>query len=347
MIKTLSLCPTCYRKIPAEIAHVAGAAVMTKECPEHGVFTSLVEKDFTHVSNFYHRGTLGNNNTIIIHTHDECNMQCPWCYYPMGIEPMHPFSYYDQVLAPYKGNFSMLMSGGEPTLRPDFFEFIDEADRSGWGVSAITNMLKLADHDFMVKAIGSPLNQGNMLRFAVSMQHPKNYPEEIYNLKVQAIENLERAQKQVMCAMFSVQTLDELDWIRRWYDVTKGGYPMLRIRTMFKNWANKSDGNQLFLSDLHKAFLAKFADLNPRISERVEHSNMYCLYLEMDGGMQVSLSSAPTVENLDYHQASRPVYMLAMDGRCYPVPICQIVNEGINAGWKDGFRLQHGGSVCG
>lgn len=348
MIKTLSLCPTCFRKIEAEIVYRDGMVMMDKECPEHGKFSAVVERDIQHVSNFYHRGTLGNNNTIIIHTHDQCNMACPWCYYPMGSEPMHPFSYYDQVLSAYKGSFNLLMSGGEPTLRPDFFEFAAEAHNSGWGISAITNMLKLADHDFMIQALGSPaLNHGDMLRFAVSMQHPKNYPEEVYNLKVQAIENLERAQKRVMCAMFSVQTLDELDWIREWYDLTKGGYPMLRIRTMFKNWGNKGDENRLFLSDLHKAFLEKFADLHPRISERVEHSNMYCIYLEMDGGMQVSLSSAPTVENLDYHQASRPVYMLAMDGRCYPVPITQVINEGIEAGWKDGFRLQQGGTVCG
>lgn len=344
MIKTLSLCPTCYRKIEAEISFQNGMVVMTKECPDHGPFSAIVEKDIQHVSNFYTLGTKGNNNTIIIHTHNECNMKCSWCYYPMGKEPMHPFSYYNSVLGMYKG-YNLLMSGGEPTLRPDFFQFTQEAANSGWGISAITNMIKMADDVFFDQMVTSPLCQGNMLRLAMSMQHPKNYSDDVLVSKIKALENLEKAKKQAMCAMFSIQTLDELDWIRGWYDVTKQLYPMLRIRTMFKNWNNKGDDNKLFLSDLHKAFLIKFADLHPRISERVEKSNMYCLYMEMDGGMQVSLSSAPTVENLDYHLASRPVYMLAMDGRCYPVPVCQIINEGIMNGYKDGFKL--GGASCG
>jgi hypothetical protein len=346
MIKTLSLCPTCYQKIEAEIHFQNGMVVMTKECPDHGPFSAIVEKDIQHVSNFYHLGTLGRNNTIIIHTHNQCNMKCAWCYYPMGVEPMHPFTYYNNILAQY-GGYNLLMSGGEPTLRPDFFEFTQEAAGYGWGISAITNMLKLAEPEFFTQALNSPLHQGNMLKFALSMQHPKNYSSEILAAKVKALENFEATGKHAMCAMFSIQSLDELDYIREWFDVTKKYYPMLRIRTMFKNWANKGDDTRLFLSDLHKAFLHKFADLHPRQSLKVEQSNMYCLYLEVDGGTQISLSGAPTVENLDYHQASRPVFMLAMDGRCYPVPICQIINEGIALGWKDGFRLQQGGAPCG
>jgi hypothetical protein len=146
--------------------------------------------------------------------------------------------------------------------------------------------------------------------------------------------------------MFSIQTLDELDYIRDFYNATKHLYTMIRIRTMFKNWANKGDDNNLFSSDLHKAFIEKFGDLTPIQSRRTEQSNSYCQYLEMDNGMEVSLSSAPTVENVDYHLCSRPVFMLAQDGRCYPVPLAQIINEGISKGFKDGFTLE-GGPVCG
>lgn len=338
MIKTLSLCPTCYAKIEAEINFQNGMVIMTKKCHAHGPFSAIVEKDVQHVSNFYCNGSLGNNNTIIIHTHNQCNMKCSWCYYPMGEERMHPFSYYNNVLAQYKG-FTLLMSGGEPTLRPDFFEFTQEGADHGWRMAAITNMITMADNDFFAKALESPLNWGETMAFAMSMQHPKNYSQDILGAKIAAIENLERHNKKAMCAMFSIQSLDELEFIRTWYDATKQFYPMLRIRTMFGNWKNKGEKNKLFLSDLHKAFIVKFADLNPVISTKVEKSNMYCLYLGLDGGMQVSLSSSPTVENLDYHQASRPVLMLGLDGRCYPVPINQIISEGVSLGWKDGLKL--------
>lgn len=339
MIKTLSLCPTCYRKVEAEISFQNGMVVMTKDCPEHGPTSAIVERDIQHVSNFYSCGTLGNNNTIIIHTHDGCNMACPWCYYPVNNEGRHkPFSYYDMVLGMYRG-FNLLMSGGEPTLRPDFFEFTEEGASLGWNMAAITNMRTMADNAFFARLLDSPLADGQTIKVAMSMQHPKNYPAEVLADKIKAIENLERHNRQAMCAMFSIQTLDEVDFIRSWYDLSKKFYPMLRIRTMFGNWRNKG-ADKVWLSDLHKAFLYKFSDLHPRISKRVEKSNIYCLYLEMDGGMQVSLSSAPTVENIDYHQCSRPVFMLAEDGKCYPVPICQIVAEGVELGYKDGYKLE-------
>jgi len=345
MIHTLSLCNVCYKKIPAKIIFTDGMAVMTKECDVHGPFTAIVEKDIQHVSNFYHRGTLGNNNTIIIHTHNGCNMDCSWCYYPMGKEKMQPFSYYNSLLGhPYDG-FRLLFSGGEPTLRPDFFEFHHEAFIRRWEPSSITNMIKLADDDFFGKTMNEEHVTGNTYRFAMSMQHPKNYSEDILKLKFKALENIEKNKLKAMCVMFSIQSIDELDYIREFYNHTKHCYGMLRIRTLFGNWANKG-AEKIFLSDLHKAFIEKFHDLTPTISNTIEQSNMYCLYLAMKDGMNVSLSSAPTVENVDYHLCSRPVYMLGMDGRCYPVPLAQIINEGIERGWKDGFELK-GGALCG
>ena len=349
MISTLSLCPTCYKKIPASIQIQDGMVVMTKTCDVHGPFSAIVERDPQHFSNFYRHGTMGRNSTIIIHAHDGCNMKCSWCYYRVGSEPNKPASYYHNLLNyPYRG-YNLLLSGGEPTIRSDYFEFVKELYDLGWAPSSITNMIKLADPEFF-KRIQAPefISDENILRFAVSMHHPANYSVEIFEQKMKAMENIEQAKQKVMCAMFSIQSLDELKYIKEWYTHTKHCYKMLRIRTMFRNWANKDDASQqIFLSDLHKAFLSEFGDLNPIQSDRVEHSNMYCLYLSMDDGMDVSLSSAPTVDNVDYHLCSRPVYMLANDGRCYPVPLAQIVNEGYEKGWNSGMPLQTGGATCG
>jgi hypothetical protein len=68
--------------------------------------------------------------------------------------------------------------------------------------------------------------------------------------------------------------------------------------------------------------------------------------MQTDDGMNMSLSSSPTVENLDYNICSRPVHMLARDGRCYSVPIAQIVNEGFDKGWYSGFRLTEEDKQC-
>jgi uncharacterized radical SAM superfamily Fe-S cluster-containing enzyme len=340
MIETISLCPECYKKIPAYIYEKDGQAWMKKECDVHGRFEAMCERSFKHWSNFYRYGTMGRNNSIIVHVHDKCNMNCSWCYY--GGEKIRDQQYFDCLLhEPYKG-FSLMLSGGEPTERPDYHEFTKQAYIRGWNPSTITNMLNLADREFFDKTLNDVWcdSQGNY-RFAMSFQHPKNYSSEVLKLKLQALQNIEQAGLKAACVMFSIQSLDELDYIREFYDNTKHLYGMLRIRTLFHNWRNRSE-KTLFQSDLHDAFLRKFSDYTPVQCSEVEQSTAYGMYLRTKECRDISLMSAPTVENIDYHLASRPVYMLGQDGRCYPVPIAQIIAEGISCGWKDGFNLQKG-----
>ena len=343
MIRTLSLCPTCYKKIPADIIFHDGAAWMMKKCDQHGEFSSLVDRDASFVTSFYKSGTLGRNKSIIVHSHNQCNMKCSWCYYPMGEEQILPPEEVDQILGGYR-DFGLMLSGGEPTIDPFFFDTVKRYQDFGWSVACITNMLKLADRKFVEQAMDSPLRVGDNLNFACSLQHPKNYSQEIKDLKFKALHNLEIRGLKPACIMFSIQDLDELDFIEDFYSRTKGMYPMLRIRGMFRNWGAKGIKQKFCLSDLYKAFCAKFSKYVPTQSVSVEHSNMYCLYMNMEGG-QVSLSCAPDVYNVDYHQCSRPVFMLARDRRCYPVPLAQIINEGISRGWKDGFELK-GATSC-
>jgi molybdenum cofactor biosynthesis enzyme MoaA len=341
MIETMSLCNVCYKKVPAYIVYRNGQAWMEKECDVHGSFEALVDPDFQHVSNFYQPGTMGKTNSIIIHISDRCNMKCPWCYYVEGKEKMHDLMFYDQLLRePYKG-FSFMFSGGEPTIRPDYVDFVEQAYRLGWNPSTITNMITLSDEKFFKRTMNEAFVTLNtkQYRFAMSFQHPKNYSEEIYNKKLKTLDNMDKAGLKAACMMFSIQSLDELDFIKDFYDETKHLYGMLRIRTMFHNWGNKGE-KTLFLSELHKAFLNKFSEYCPVQSVKSEQSNIYCLYMITKEGREISLASAPTVENLDYHICSRPVYMLGRDYRCYPVPIAQIVSEGIDKGWKDGFQIK-------
>lgn len=347
MIETLSLCPVCYKKIAAFVYPKNGEAWMKKECDVHGHFESLCEKSFLHWSNFYRYGTMGNNNAIIVHIHDKCNMKCNWCYYP-GTEKIHDQQFFDQLLHdPYKG-FSLMFSGGEPTERPDYHNFVEEAHRRGWQPSTITNMINLADEDFFAKTVGPAwCDDAGNYRFAMSFQHPKNYSDAIYQKKIKALEMVEKHNLKASCVVFSIQSLDELDFIKDFYDRTKHLYSMLRIRTMFHNWQNKGE-KKIFLSELHAAFIEKFADYCPVQSSRIEQSTAYGIYMMTKECRDISLMSAPTVENVDYHLCSRPVYMLARDYRCYPVPLAQIVNEGIDSGWKDGFKIvKPGGELCG
>lgn len=338
MINTLSLCPKCYKKIQGNIVFKEDGVWMEKTCNEHGDFSAMMEKDKTFFSAFHREGSMGKNKSIIVHSHNKCNLKCSWCYYPMDEEEILEPEAVDQILGMYR-DYNIMLSGGEPTIDPLFFEKVQKYHDFGWGISSITNMVKLADPEFFAKALQSPLLVGDTLNFACSFQHPKNHSQEVTDAKFKALDNFRLAGVKPSCIMFSIQSLDELDFIKEFYDRTNGLYPMIRIRTMFRNWNAKGIKQELFLSDLYKAFVEKFAEYTPRQSDKYEHSNLYCLYLEM-GGNQVSLSSAPSVDDVDYHQCSRPVFMLARDLRLYPVPLAQIINEGITAGYKDGLKLE-------
>ena len=339
MIETLSLCNTCYKKIPAFIYAKDGEAWMKKECDVHGKMEAMVEKSWKHWSNFYQYGTVGNNNSIIVHINDTCNMKCKWCYYPSGVEKIHDQQFFDQLLhEPYKG-FSLMFSGGEPTLRNDYIDFVKGASARGWNPSTITNMISLAEDAFFAKTLNEAfIANDNTYRFAMSFQHPKNYDNKIRKAKEATLSNIEAAGIKAACMMFSIETLDELDFIKDFYDATRHLYGMLRIRTMFHNWRNKGE-KKLFLSELHDAFLDKFSEYTPVQFSGIERSTGYGMYLRTKECRDISLMSAPTVENVDYHLCSRPVYMLARDYRCYPVPLAQIVNQGFSEGWHSGFKI--------
>jgi len=345
-IDTVSLCPVCYRKVGASIFKRGKEAWMKKTCPVHGNFESMVERSWNHFSSLYRYGSTGNNNSIIVHIWNQCNMKCSWCYF--GEDEIYGLRFLNQLLfEPYRKMqprpFSLMLSGGEPTINPDYHEIVETAFLIGWKPSTITNMISLADEEFFKRTMNPAWKDsaGNY-RFACSMQHPKNYSDEILQKKLTAWDRIEKENLKVGCAMFSVQDLSELEWIKEFYDQYRHLFSMLRIRTMFHNWRNKGP-QQIFQSELYEAFMDVFGEqYTPVQCSEIEQSTAYGMYLQTNEGRHVSLMAAPTVENIDYHLASRPVHMLGKDLRCYPVPICQIINEGIEKGWKDGFSLSAG-----
>ena len=127
-------------------------------------------------------------------------MECPWCYYEMGVEKMHSAEYYDMLLRMYKGNHKLLLSGGEPTIRPDFFDFVWRLSAYGWPVGSITNMIQLADKEFFAKTLNNCFIDNGIYKFCMSMQHPKWYPKSILEKKIQALENMEAEKLSAICS---------------------------------------------------------------------------------------------------------------------------------------------------
>ncbi len=150
---TTSRCPVCLATVAAEVREAQGRVVMHKSCPEHGRFDVTIARD----SRFYHdsRGSSScgpacacgpapgpasdpfevlSTCIALIEIVDSCNLTCPTCYAssPWGAgekvdcTPFDEFTARVQGVIDRKGTIDILqLSGGEPTIHPEFFRLLE------------------------------------------------------------------------------------------------------------------------------------------------------------------------------------------------------------------------------
>lgn len=176
-----SICSECYRKVDGKIIIENGKVFLIKRCPAHGYSKVLVADD----ADYYRRGRevfikppeMPNHfNTPIkwgcpydcglcpdheqhsclslIEITDHCNLDCPICYASSGT---HRNSYrnlkqiefmLDAVVRNEREPDVLQISGGEPTLHPDFFRILDMArERPIRHLMVNTNGIRIASDD--------------------------------------------------------------------------------------------------------------------------------------------------------------------------------------------------------
>lgn len=181
--RTLSKCPVCLSSIPAEVFRRDNKILMIKECKEHGKFETLLAND----QRFYHlsqgapenasccNSTCGCNDSktsdpfetlsscvALIEIVDSCNLKCPTCFAasPWGVDDevdcitFENFQKRVQGVIDRKGFIDILqLSGGEPTIHPQFIKFLQWAiDNKEIGYVLInTNLVRIAkDEEFRI-----------------------------------------------------------------------------------------------------------------------------------------------------------------------------------------------------
>lgn len=180
---TISLCPECLRRIDAKIVFEDGQVIMRKTCPEHGFFKVKIADDIEYYKNIRNYNKASEyprrfNTPVehgcpfdcglctdheqhscltIVEVTDRCNLSCPTCYAESGpqqgrhrslaeIEAM-----LDLIVANEGEPDVVQISGGEPTLHPDFFAILDLAKaRPIRHVMVNTNGIRIArDREFV------------------------------------------------------------------------------------------------------------------------------------------------------------------------------------------------------
>jgi 7,8-dihydro-6-hydroxymethylpterin dimethyltransferase len=159
--QTTSLCETCLALVPAKIIGEDGGVYYLKRCREHGVQKTLISNDADYWKSQkdwlkpgdrplspqtrtdhgcpYDCGLCPDHEQhsclAIIEVNEACNLSCPVCFADSstkrtGHRPLAEIETMMDVLVASEGEPDLLqLSGGEPTIHPQFFDILDAAKR--------------------------------------------------------------------------------------------------------------------------------------------------------------------------------------------------------------------------
>jgi len=156
----ISICSVCYRKVEGKILFQDGRVYMSKLCPTHGHEKVLLADDIDYYKrsrevfikppeqpNYYQTpikygcpydcGICPSHEQhsclTLIEVTDNCNLNCPICYAESGPSRLthRPLALIekmlDAVVRSEREPDVVQISGGEPTIHPDFFAILDAA----------------------------------------------------------------------------------------------------------------------------------------------------------------------------------------------------------------------------
>jgi len=208
---TISLCNECHKQISAKIIFENDAVYMTKICKDHGFQKVLIATDveyYKQIRNYnkaseypkapHTKTHFGcpldcgicpdheqHSCLTLIEVTDRCNLTCPTCY--ASSSPTHgrhrtleEIEFMLDSVVKSEGEPDVVqLSGGEPTIHPQFFEILDAAKkRPIKHLMVNTNGIKLAQDRAFVERLAS-----YMPDFEIYLQFDSFKPEALKKLR--------------------------------------------------------------------------------------------------------------------------------------------------------------------
>src|SRR3954470_18911026 len=185
---TLSLCPVCLRRIDAKIVFENNLVFMLKNCPEHGFHKVLIATDVEYYKNIrnynkpsemplqfntktqygcpYDCGLCADHEQhsclTVLEITDRCNLTCPTCYAMSSPHygrhrTLEEVERMLDIIVANEGEPDVVqISGGEPTVHPDFFEILDLAKKKPIKHLMVnTNGIRIAKDPAFVKRLAT------------------------------------------------------------------------------------------------------------------------------------------------------------------------------------------------
>ena len=208
----ISICSTCYRKVEGTIVFEEGAVFMLKRCPTHGPERVLMADDVEYYRRCrevfikppemprvfntpvrwgcpYDCGLCSDHQQhsclSLVEITDRCNLECPICYASSGPSRQeyrtldHVQRLIDAVVRNEGEPDVVQISGGEPTIHPDFFAILDRAKAAPIRHLMVnTNGLRIAHDEAFARRLA-----GYMPDFEVYLQFDSLEPGPLLALR--------------------------------------------------------------------------------------------------------------------------------------------------------------------
>jgi 7,8-dihydro-6-hydroxymethylpterin dimethyltransferase len=183
----ISICSICYRKIEAKTIFQDGNVFLLKRCPEHGAERVLIADDIDYYRRCrevflkppemplvyntpvkwgcpYDCGLCPDHEQhsclTLVEICDNCNLRCPVCYASSGPErqEFRSLALIEKMLDAVVRNEGqpdvVQLSGGEPTMHPEFFSIVKMAKaRPIKHLMVNTNGIRIAEDEEFVKRL--------------------------------------------------------------------------------------------------------------------------------------------------------------------------------------------------
>jgi 7,8-dihydro-6-hydroxymethylpterin dimethyltransferase len=223
---TQSLCPECLSVVPAKIIVRGTRVYFRKHCPQHGVREDYICSDVSVYDRLEYtvpgkmpqfgveasRGcpldcglcTEHEQHTCVgvLEITSSCNLSCPMCYAHSGPGGKH-LSFdectkaIDRLVETEERPEVLQLSGGEPTIHPEFLKILDYGYRQPIDVVMInTNGIRFAHDPELVEAIAQYRQRVDVyFQFDGFDDHINHHlrGESLLEIKLKALENLGRA----------------------------------------------------------------------------------------------------------------------------------------------------------
>ena len=324
--KTVSFCPTCYKRIPAEVGISDGVVAMEKRCDIHGHFSEVVESDvgfYLQCLNarapFFYPG-------YFLDVTKRCNLKCKYCYYE--VEQTSKDRSVDSILSEAAVHAPMapiILTGGEPTLRKDLVGIV-KAVKDLAPVELLTNGTGLGAKT--LDALIPLLSVGNTVSINLSMHQESNGAD------YATVEAFKERGLKLESVLFVIDDLDQIDGILSYCESNKDAIEAVRIKAATNLWAEQKSAKKIFVSDMVNRMKRHGAE---PIWWRPNKTSFFNMQL---GGIYYMLVSWYDAYNVDLFDIACPPFYKAKTGAVENIVTANIINEGIMKGWLDGEKLK-------